>query len=286
MPTVHDLRVDSIVVGKRLRPVVERVVSELAESMATVGLINPILISRAGRDIVPRLVAGAHRLAAAKRLGWETIPCLEHAGADADDRMLIEIDENLIRAELSPAERAIHIQARKEIYERVHPETKTGAAPGKAGGGKVAKNANFAPFAKDTAAKTGRSRRSVEADATRARGIAQIADVIGTSLDKGAELDALRKLPPAEQAKLIAAAKEGQPVSAQPPAAKIDRPEPEPVPSPAEPIETGGPAVEGEAAEAERVVSGQVEMLWRLWTVSRPEARRRFRERQEREAAQ
>ena len=44
-------------------------------------------------------------------------------GASEDQRRLIEIDENLVRSDLSPAERAAHQAARKEIYERLHPET-------------------------------------------------------------------------------------------------------------------------------------------------------------------
>jgi hypothetical protein len=41
---------------------------------------------------------------------------------------LAEIDENLIRFDLTPAERAMHTRARKKVYERLHPETKHGAA--------------------------------------------------------------------------------------------------------------------------------------------------------------
>jgi hypothetical protein len=113
-----------------------------------------------------------------------------------DDRAkLIEIDENLARGELSAAERANHIGTRKEIYERLHPETRHGAAPGKSGGGKkAAKEPNSGSFAKDTATKTGRSKSSILADATRADHIPDIDRVVGTSLDQGEELDALAKL--------------------------------------------------------------------------------------------
>lgn len=42
------------------------------------------------------------------------------------EALLAEIDENLIRSELSPAERALHTSRRKELYDAVHPETKNG----------------------------------------------------------------------------------------------------------------------------------------------------------------
>jgi ParB family chromosome partitioning protein len=98
----------------------------------------------------------------------------------------------LIRRHLTAAQRAKLVAKRKAAYEAVHPETKTGGRPGKAGGGKVAKNAKFASFAADTAAKSGKSVRVVVRDATRAKALSPDLDrVSGTSLDKRAELDAL-----------------------------------------------------------------------------------------------
>ena len=64
----------------------------------------------------------------------------------------------------------MHIGKRKDLYEKVYPETKKGGAPGRAGGGRKAKTAKLATFARDTATKTRVSRRSVERDATRAAG--------------------------------------------------------------------------------------------------------------------
>jgi hypothetical protein len=43
------------------------------------------------------------------------------------------------------------LMERKAIYERVYPETKAGGLPGKAGGGKVAKNVKITSFAESTA---------------------------------------------------------------------------------------------------------------------------------------
>jgi hypothetical protein len=53
---------------------------------------------------------------------------------------------------------------RKTIYEQLHPEARQGAAPGKAGGGKVAKGVLKTPFAQDTAAKTGVAIRAIQKD--------------------------------------------------------------------------------------------------------------------------
>ena len=96
---------------------------------------------------------------------------------DDIDAELAEIDENLIRADLTAMERGEHMQRRKELHEARHPETRHGGAPGKPGGGKQAKvadSATFAPsFVTDAAAKTGRAERTVREDVQIAAGIAQ-----------------------------------------------------------------------------------------------------------------
>lgn len=222
---VRDVLVKAIMVTERLRPLRDSLVDELTESMSTRGLIQPISITYPNGQATPELVVGAHRLEAAKRLKWETIASAVVPYADADQIRLVEIDENLIRGELSPAERAIHIAERKRRYEAIHPETKVGAAPGKAGGGKKAKADKLSSFAKDTASKTGRTDRDVRRDATRAKHIPQITDLIGTSLDQGEELDALAKLPHKQQADLIARACAGENISVKSEAKRAARAE-------------------------------------------------------------
>jgi hypothetical protein len=129
-------------------------------------------------------------------------------------RALAEIDENLIRTELTPAQRAKLTAQRKGAYQKAHPETKHGGAPGKAGGGKVPKEPNIGSFAADTAAKSGRSLASVKADATRAKRLGPDLDrVQGTSLDKGAELDALAAMP-SRKGRQLSAGPPGEEVSA------------------------------------------------------------------------
>lgn len=71
------------------------------------------------------LVAGAHRQRAAEILGWTVIPAILRE-IDEDQARLVEIDENLMRRELNALDRAIFLLERKEVHERLHPETRHG----------------------------------------------------------------------------------------------------------------------------------------------------------------
>lgn len=95
-------------------------VAELAKSIAEVGLINPITLDRANT-----LIAGLHRLEAAKLLGWAEVDCTVSSlgGLQAE---LAEIDENFVRTDLSAIEYGDLLLRRKEIYEALHPETRNG----------------------------------------------------------------------------------------------------------------------------------------------------------------
>jgi ParB family chromosome partitioning protein len=53
---------------------------------------------------------------------------------------LAEVDENLIRSPLTPAQEASAIFRRKAIYEELHPETKAGAFKGNQHTGVVSEN--------------------------------------------------------------------------------------------------------------------------------------------------
>jgi hypothetical protein len=103
----------------------------------------------------------------ARKLKWEGIPAIVLEGIDADDAELREIDENLTRADLMPAEQAGHHARRKELYEQKYPQTKRGhnqTKKGKGGGAGKGKpqNPDIVSYAEDAAAKTGKSRDTVE----------------------------------------------------------------------------------------------------------------------------
>ncbi|MEJ8811831.1 ParB N-terminal domain-containing protein [Variovorax ureilyticus] len=65
------------------------------------------------------LVAGCHRVEAARAIGWKEINA-RIIKASSLERELIEIDENLCRAELTAA-RAAHMKRRAQIWEALGP---------------------------------------------------------------------------------------------------------------------------------------------------------------------
>ena len=113
---------------------------------------------------------------------------------DLDDlhTEMAEIDENLIRANLSPAQEAAAVSRRKVIYETLNPETKAGAA-------RWNQNENIS-FSSATAVATGKNKRTVEMAVARGKALGDdLGAIAGTSPDKGAEMDALAKLPADER---------------------------------------------------------------------------------------
>ena len=85
-------------------------VQKLADSISKVGLLNPITV-----DQEYTLIAGLHRLEAAKRLGWTEIECTVKS-LDGLLAELAEIDENLIRRGLDYIDEGKQLERRKEIY--------------------------------------------------------------------------------------------------------------------------------------------------------------------------
>lgn len=98
---------------------------------------------------------------------------------------LLETDENLQHAELSPGQRAASIARRKELWEALHPTEGDRISVTLGGKQKV-------EFATDTQRATGEDRRRTNEHLARASALGpDLHAVIGTSLDKGVELPAL-----------------------------------------------------------------------------------------------
>ena len=149
------IKISNIKINPGRREAEPKAIEEMARSIAAVGLLNPITL-----DQNNTLVAGLHRLEAAKLLGWTEIECTI-SSMDGLQAELAEIDENIVRTRLNRQELGEQLLRRKDIYEMFHPETKQGMR-----NGQTAKNANLASletksFAQDTAEKTGMSKRVV-----------------------------------------------------------------------------------------------------------------------------
>ena len=214
--------VSDVYLSDQRRDVDPHKVTELAKSIDEIGLQNPIIVREVAKwvddidgemDGAYVLVSGRHRLEAQKLRGETHI---EAYISDLDElhAELAEIDENLIRSNLSPAEEASAISRRKAIYEELHPETKHG------GDRKSDQFANLAKrndrFTEATAAATGKAERNIQRAAARADALGDdLKAVQGTSLDKGVELDALAKMGVDERRKVIQSAQAGENVSAR-----------------------------------------------------------------------
>ncbi len=199
------LPIDDVTVGPRLRPVGN--VFALAESIHACGLLNPITITPD-----KRLIAGAHRLEACKQLGWEHIDAhvFDIEGLNAE---LAEIDENLIRAELTTLERGEHLARRKAIYEELHPQTRSVNERGGPGRGKTSEIiSSVSSFADDAAAKTGVSARTIQQEVKIAQDIApDVKEAIRNTpaADRKTDLLALASVPADEQRAAVEAVSSG-----------------------------------------------------------------------------
>jgi ParB family chromosome partitioning protein len=116
--------VADVLVRDRLRPVGEAGVASLIASIEQTGVMKDAVHVRKKKDGKLHLIAGAHRLEAARRLGWEEVEAKVWTDVTDDWARLMEVDDNLAGAEMNPLDTAIFLARRKEIYERMHPETK------------------------------------------------------------------------------------------------------------------------------------------------------------------
>jgi len=191
--THQDIDPEVIQVGSRLRELNRKKVETLKKSIQEIGLQVPVdvWIEPRGDDSIAHLVAGLHRVTAARELGLGLIEC-RICALDKIDREIWEIDENLCRAELTPAEEAEHLKRRKELFDQKNSvsicDTNNGRGRPKG-------------FDTDIAEKTGGDRKSINRKRTRAEKIVPdvLEDIKGTDLDKGVFFDKIKKLDPEQQ---------------------------------------------------------------------------------------
>ncbi len=191
---------DLIDVGERLRVVDMDYAQMIAGSMIEVGQLTPIEVRPAAHGRFA-LVAGAHRLEAARMNDWVEIAAIVR---EADDLQaeLRQIDENLVRRELSALDRATFLARRQQIHLTLYPDTSRGKA------GAMARwhaSASLS-FASEIARKLAVSDRDIRRSIARFTQIAPDVreKIVGTWIaDHGTTLDSLVRLGPSDQRKVI-----------------------------------------------------------------------------------
>lgn len=153
------ININNIKINPGRREAMPEDIQRLSESVAEVGMMNPITV-----DADYTLVAGLHRLEAARLLGWEEMECTV-CELDSLHAELAEIDENVIRTGLSDLELSELLVRRKKIYEALHPATIARNLPGHVSNYESSSDkltGEEKPFSQDTAEKMGVSPRTVE----------------------------------------------------------------------------------------------------------------------------
>lgn len=181
------------------RAISNEAVNELVESIKINGLITPIRVRPISKYLSGvrtdawELIAGQHRVEAAKRLGWVDIDANTEDMDDTTAEMAM-IDENLRRKECTAAELSYQTARRKELYELLFPTT---AKPGPKANCRNNCDNSAEPerFTLNTAKATGKSERAVQMAAAIGKKLGKSAlDLVGTSLDSITELDALASI--------------------------------------------------------------------------------------------
>ena len=93
------------------RRFVDQTIAELAQSIASHGVLQPILVEPVGSRY--RIIAGERRFRAARRAGLQRIPALVRTSTD-DERLTLALIENIQREDLTPLEEA---QAYRRLIE-------------------------------------------------------------------------------------------------------------------------------------------------------------------------
>ena len=93
------------------RRFVDETIEELAQSIASHGILQPILVEPVGGRY--RIIAGERRFRAAQRAGLQRIPAVVRASSDGE-RLTLALIENIQREDLTPMEEA---QAYRRILE-------------------------------------------------------------------------------------------------------------------------------------------------------------------------
>lgn len=96
-------------------------VENLIESVARIGILNPLLV-RQDNDGSVWLVAGRRRLECARRLGHESVPIRYLHELSQIEQQIVELEENVRRQDLPWRDHVGSIGRIHELYESMDPE--------------------------------------------------------------------------------------------------------------------------------------------------------------------
>lgn len=243
---IQSIPLSHLIASEQPRPLLTAQVDLLASSIKQIGLIQPITVTPTTvlHGIAEpgwRIVAGHHRVAAVRALGWTEVDAIVIDNERNLQNELVEIDENLCRAELTATQRTAYTKRRKQIWEALHPvKTDMMSDLGeKIGQEQFSESGQSLPtlsksktgrgnvqFAAATAKATGQAKRTTNLALHRAEalGDAALTKIAGTSLDSGVQMDALIQLPVEQRETLIDRAAAGEKVSAKQDAAQATAP--------------------------------------------------------------
>lgn len=126
---LFEVPIDVIYDGDRLRDIDPAWAAVMAAHLEAGRRLTPIVLRRpeADESITHEfaLVAGGHRLAGHRLAGRLSIMAEIRECSRLEARRE-EVEENLIRNELSPLDRAFFLREHKKVYELLHPETAHG----------------------------------------------------------------------------------------------------------------------------------------------------------------
>jgi len=119
---IEDVPIDAIRRNGRLRPTDPEKVEQIADSIAKIGLLHPLILSSDRY-----LLAGNHRYDALKLLNQSTARCsILPYPHDSPEAELYALDENLMRSDLTVLEQAEYLLRRERVLAQMGRRAKRG----------------------------------------------------------------------------------------------------------------------------------------------------------------
>jgi len=100
----------------------EESLNELAESIRTFGVIQPIIVRSTGKGDMYEIISGERRYKAAKKLNLNSIPGIINQGVDDISSLEMALIENIQRDDLTPIELSHTFKQLIEEFKLTHDE--------------------------------------------------------------------------------------------------------------------------------------------------------------------